>query len=184
MRVTGGVLGGRRLRAPRGEATRPTADKVRQALFNVLGDVSGLSVADLYAGSGALAIEALSRGAAHAVCVERAPTAAAVLRDNLRDLALTGRATLLSLPVERAAPALLERGPYDLVLCDPPWTELDRAIATLGRLPWAELLAAGGHLLLEHPARGPEPKLAPLTATSCRNWGDTAVTWWERDAPR
>src|SRR5580704_10651585 len=86
MRVIAGTLGGRRLRAPAGRATRPTSDRVREALFSMLGEIDGARVLDLFAGSGALGIEALSRGAAHAVFVERDAGAAAVLRENLRAL--------------------------------------------------------------------------------------------------
>ena len=90
MRVVAGEFGGRRLRAPRGAGTRPTADRVREALFSMLGDVSGARVLDLYAGSGALGIEALSRGAASAVFVERDAQAAATIRRNLDELGTEG----------------------------------------------------------------------------------------------
>src|ERR1700726_1544694 len=86
MRVIGGVYGGRALVAPRGQAARPTSDRVREALFSILGDLGGLRVLDLFAGSGALAIEALSRGAAEATLVDSSPAARAAIRRNLRTL--------------------------------------------------------------------------------------------------
>src|SRR5205085_1825654 len=88
MRVVAGRLGGRRLAAPKGAATRPTADRVREAIFSVLGDVTDLTVLDLFAGSGALGIEAVSRGAAQATFVERARPALAALRTNLDALGI------------------------------------------------------------------------------------------------
>src|SRR3954467_11479649 len=91
MRVVAGAYKGRRLHAPRGRRTRPTADRVREALFSVLGDVSGLRVLDLFAGSGALGIEALSRGAASAGFVERAPAAVKALAGNLASLGIEAR---------------------------------------------------------------------------------------------
>ena len=119
MRVVAGELGGRRLKAPPGAGTRPTADKVREALFSILGDVSGLRVLDLFAGSGALGIEALSRGAAEAVFVDKADRAVEAIRGNLAALGL-------SAPVVRGdalsflASASDARG-YGLVLIDPPY---------------------------------------------------------------
>ncbi|MDX1648853.1 MAG: RsmD family RNA methyltransferase, partial [Myxococcota bacterium] len=92
MRVTGGELAGRRLRTPRGASVRPTADRVRESLFGRLGPLDGCRVLDLYAGSGALGIEALSRGAAHALFVDRAAACPAGIRRNLEALGLGGRA--------------------------------------------------------------------------------------------
>src|SRR5947207_548827 len=93
MRVVGGMAGGRRLRSPAGRSIRPTSDRVREAVFNVLtslGEVEGATVVDLFAGTGALGIEALSRGAAHATFVDRDPVAVATIRDNLAAVGLAG----------------------------------------------------------------------------------------------
>src|SRR5262249_36636856 len=105
MRVIAGHLGGRRLSAPRGLATRPTSDRVREALFSALGDVGGATVLDLYAGTGALGIEALSRGAAGATFVENARPALAALRGNLAALGLEEQARVIAQPVARSAAA-------------------------------------------------------------------------------
>src|SRR5262249_11647223 len=123
-RVIAGELGGRVLKVPRGMATRPTGAKVREALFNVLADVSGAKVLDLYAGSGALAIEALSRGAELAVLVEHDRAALACIRDNVAALGLAARTEVVPLRLPRGLTRALARGPFDLVLCDPPWADL------------------------------------------------------------
>ena len=128
MRVVGGRLGGRTLYAPRGRATRPTPEKVREALFSILGDVEGMDVLDLFAGSGALAIEALSRGAARATLVDSAAAAHDAIRRNLESLELTAevrRQTAASF-LARASEAMAQ---YDLVFLDPPY----RQATVLGR---------------------------------------------------
>lgn len=177
MRVIAGALRGRTLGAPAGSATRPTGARVKEALFSILGDVSGFAVLDLYAGSGALAIEALSRGARAAVLVESARPALAVLRQNLKSLGLEGSATVLPVRVEGALRELLRLGPFDLVLCDPPWKDVAAARNALEALATAGVLAAGACVVLEHAAKDPPP--APEGSRLCvvdeRRWGDTAV---------
>lgn len=176
MRVTGGRLGGRVLRAPRGNATRPTTDRVREALFQILGDLTDLRVADLYAGTGALGIEALSRDARWVTFVESSRGAAKVLMDNLRSLELGGLSAVVVAPLERSAAALREHGPYDLVFADPPWAELDHAVRTLLRL--IPSFGPDARLVIEHSARDelPLPAGFPLVLTDRRQWGDTAVS--------
>lgn len=124
MRVIAGTAGGRRLRGPEGDATRPTPDKVREAVFNMLssqGVVDGARVADLYAGSGALGIEAISRGADHVWFVESDRGAVRVIEDNLDTLGFVDRATVVRADVDTAVPGSL--GPdLDLVVADPPYT--------------------------------------------------------------
>ncbi len=127
MRVIAGDLRGRRLRAPAGGTLRPTSDRVREAVFDMLyslGGVGGLLVADLFAGTGALGIEALSRGAASVTFVERDPTAVATVRDNLSSVGLTGTgaggdATVIRADVDAWVATTASR--FDLVLCDPPY---------------------------------------------------------------
>jgi 16S rRNA (guanine966-N2)-methyltransferase len=132
MRVVAGEFRGRRLAAPPGRGTRPTADRVREALFSMLGDVSGLKVLDLFAGSGALGIEALSRGAASATFVESDSRAAAVVSRNLADLGAEGAVR------RQDALAFLAsaEGRFDLVLADPPYDAAPRLAGPLAeRLP-------------------------------------------------
>src|SRR5438105_2415322 len=120
MRIVGGTLGGRVLRAPPGAATRPTSEKVREALFNILGSVEGDHVLDLFAGSGGVGIEALSRGAAHATFVDSSRVALGVVRRNLTELALLDRATMLSID-SLAAAARTPVSPFRFVFIDPPY---------------------------------------------------------------
>ena len=186
MRVVAGVLRSRTLRAPRGDATRPTTDRVRESLFAVLGDVHGAVVLDLYAGSGALAIEALSRGAATAVCVESARAAVQTIRDNARDLGLQQRLHVVARRVAECGPALGAHAPFTLVFADPPWAMVPdgiapREVATLLAAPGR--LAEGATIVLEHAARDASPALAGLVEIDARRWGDTAVTIYQR-APR
>ncbi|WP_437876060.1 16S rRNA (guanine(966)-N(2))-methyltransferase RsmD [Sorangium sp. So ce513] len=181
MRVIAGRLGGRRLAAPRGEGTRPTADRVREALFSSLGDVTGALVCDLYAGTGALGIEALSRGARRAVFVENGRPALATLRENLAALGLDEAARVVPLPVERALDLLRDEGPFDLALLDPPYATLARAAAAAARLAGPlGLLAPAGRLVLEHARRDPSPEIPGLTCAAVRTYGDTAVSFYTR----
>ena len=182
MRVVAGRLRGRGLNAPAGDATRPTGARVKEALFSILGDVSGARVLDLYAGSGALGIEALSRGAAAGVFVESARPALACLRENLTKLGLDELATTLPVRVESAAAQLKRHGPFQLTLCDPPWRDVKAARAVLEALASAGLFAPGSRIVLEHGAKDPPP--APEGTTLLRmcderRWGDTAVAIFE-----
>jgi 16S rRNA (guanine966-N2)-methyltransferase len=177
VRVIAGTLKGHKLDAPRGMDTRPTAARVREALFSMLGDVSGDSVLDLYAGSGALGIEALSRGARTATFVESSRAALTCLRANLRALGLEARSHVLPLKAERCVNALAASGPFDLVFCDPPWGEVAQALGVLLRLGEGDFLSGTARVLLEHAARDPLEPLndGPLALSGSRRWGDTAV---------
>lgn len=152
MRIVGGALARRTIEAPKGSRTRPTTDRVREALFNLIGaraDVSGARVLDLFAGSGALGLEALSRGAAHATFVERHGPTLAVARRNAEALGVAERAAFVRtdvLAVLRRPPA----APADLVLADPPY-DLD-ALPDLPALVRPHL-APDGLLALEHDPR-------------------------------
>lgn len=181
MRVTGGELAGRRLKAP-ARGVRPTADRVRESVFMILTSrLPGARVLDLYAGSGALGMEALSRGAEHCLFVEERPEAARILQANLDALALTGRATVAILPVERwLARAGSGHRPFDLVLVDPPYDapgigDVLAAIAQQG------LIAPGGVLVWEHDRRSP-PAPAGFDPIDERRYGDTAVTFLAPDS--
>lgn len=168
MRVVAGKFGGRRLAAPPGRGTRPTADRVREALFSMLGDVSGAHVLDLFAGSGALGIEALSRGAASAAFVESDARAAAVVRRNLDSLGL--RAEVRRQDALRFLAAA--EGSFDLVLADPPYDSASRIAGPLAeRLPG--VLAEGGRIVTESDKR--IPLELPFRLLRERTYGDIRI---------
>ena len=180
MRIVGGALGGRVLRAPRGSATRPTSEKVREAMFAILPDVTGAHVLDLFAGSGALGIEALSRGAAHATFFDSGRPALEALRGNLRTLGLDARATV----VAGDAPALAARHvparPWELVLVDPPYAS-DLAVRAVSAIPPARL-ADGAVIVIEHDRRNTPPDaIGSLLRTDQRRYGDTLVSFYRAE---
>jgi 16S rRNA (guanine966-N2)-methyltransferase len=132
-RVIAGTAGGRRISVPAGRDTRPTSDRAREGLFatvhSVLGDLTGLRVADLFAGSGAVGLEALSRGAAHVLLVESSPRAVRAIRDNVESLGLAGAE-----PIADRVERVLRRPPpepYDLIFADPPYAVTDEAVTRL-----------------------------------------------------
>jgi 16S rRNA (guanine(966)-N(2))-methyltransferase RsmD len=176
--VIAGRFGGRVLETPAGRATRPTGARVRGAWFNILHDVSGARVLDLYAGSGALALEALSRGAARAVLVEHDRAALASIETNVAALAVAERAVVISQRLPRALASLATTGPFDLVFCDPPWAELDQACGVLGEVVSRALLAPGARVSLEHAAKDESPAISGLVRHDQRAWGDTAVSFY------
>jgi 16S rRNA (guanine966-N2)-methyltransferase len=171
MRVVGGELRGRRLAAPpgRSRAVRPTADRVREALFSILGNApEEASVLDLFCGTGALAIEALSRGAARAVLVDSDPRLA---RRNVGDLGLGGRAEV----VRADAVRFLRRGGerFELIFCDPPYNIADRVEGDLDSLIPSRL-ERGGRLIVESSARRPL-ELAALPLALERRYGEALI---------
>jgi 16S rRNA (guanine966-N2)-methyltransferase len=177
MRVIAGELGGRRLRSARGAQTRPTAARVREALFSMLGALEGARVLDLFAGSGALGIEALSRGAARATFVERAPGALAALRANVAALGLEERCEIRATD---ALAALRSSGQYDLVFIDPPYAEAAELAGALSReLP--AVLAGGARVVTESDRRSPLALALPLVRE--RRYGDTMIRIHETSEP-
>jgi 16S rRNA (guanine966-N2)-methyltransferase len=146
-----------------------------------LADVREARVLDLYAGSGALGLEALSRGAESAVFVEASRPAQRAIQDNIAALGVAERASVLPLRAEVSLNALRRYAPFSLVFADPPWADAQPAFAVLVRLVGASLLGPAARLVLEHAARGaPEiPESSPLRPVDTRRWGDTAVTIFE-----
>lgn len=171
LRVIAGRFGGRRLSAPAGAATRPTSDRVREALFSILGDLEGARVLDLFAGSGALGIEALSRGAATVTFVDDAERAVRAVQGNLRALGVSGDVRRAD-AVRFLRNAARDARQYDLVLLDPPY----RDAAALGRAldeALATVLAPGGRVVAESDRRHPLPLSLPLIDE--RRYGDTLI---------
>ncbi|MEX0835649.1 MAG: 16S rRNA (guanine(966)-N(2))-methyltransferase RsmD [Nitriliruptor sp.] len=175
MRVIAGAAKGRRLVAPKGDRTRPTADRVKESWFSSLQAVlPGARVLDLYAGSGGLGLEALSRGAAAVTFVENDRRALAALRTNLEAVGLPG-ATVLGRDVHAALVEELMDAPFDLVVADPPYAttedELARVLAAL-----VPQLAPGAIVTLERGRREPAPVWpSPLRAEDARRYGDTTL---------
>lgn len=174
MRVVAGSARGRRLLAPEGRDTRPTADRVREATFNALGSldvIDGASVVDLFAGSGALGIEALSRGAAHCTFVEQSRAAVAIIRQNLATTQLADRATVVTADVRGWLVGVAPERHLDLALVDPPYAFAD----------WPELLASiPAPLVVVESNRdiAPPPGWATLRS---RRYGTTVTTFLERE---
>lgn len=178
MRIISGKFRGRRLECPK-LVTRPTLDRVREALFSILGDVSGLCVVDLYAGSGALGLEALSRGARHVTLVEADRGAARVIRENVAGWGVETQLRVLESSVERARAQLRSIQPIDLVLADPPWKIAQEAALEVARAVHG-LLAPEARLVLGHAAREQLqlPADSGLRVVSCRTWGDSALSFF------
>jgi 16S rRNA (guanine966-N2)-methyltransferase len=177
LRVVAGELGGRRLHSPprRSAAVRPASDRVREALFSILGDVEGAQALDLFCGTGALGIEALSRGAARATLVD---THTALVRKNVAELGVGGQCEI----VRADARAFLRRGrrKFDLVFCDPPYRLADRLEGDLDELI-PQRLAPGGRLIVEGATRRPPGLSLPVVTE--RRYGDTLVTVYEEGSP-
>lgn len=183
MRIVGGTLKGRKFEAPKGEGTRPTSDRVREAvmssLVNRLGsDLGGGVVLDLFAGSGALAFEALSRGASRAVLVEKDRAAIKVLQDNIKTLGLAERAVLFEGDAIAIAPGRFAKsGPFTLLFIDPPYRiDSKRVVNRLVSLGTAGALADGCAVAWEHSAGGAVPEPEGFAQERTYRYGDTAVT--------
>ena len=185
MRVVAGKWGGRTVRAPRGTSVRPTTDRVREAVFAILGDdVEGSVVLDLFAGTGAMAIEALSRGAAGAVLVESSPAALAALRANLASLEAVN-AVCLPLDYRVAVRRLSAKGrAFDLVFLDPPYGKGLVGLSA-GLLSHAGVLAPGAVVVAERAFRDPvETVPAEWRQRAERRYGDTRITLYDIPGPR
>ncbi len=176
MRVIAGRYSGRRLSAPKGRSTRPTSDRVREALFAMLGDVQGARVLDLFAGTGALGIEALSRGARRAVFVERDRRAIEAIEANVARLGLSGEQALIrredflgALKVARK-----RKETYDLILIDPPYGRVGEVGPRL-QAGLQALLAPGARVVIESDRRAPLGLGPGLAIEKERTYGDTTI---------
>ena len=180
MRVTGGELRGRRIRVPRSSVVRPTADRVREALFTRLGDLDGVRALDLFGGSGALGIEALSRGAARVVFIERSAPVAAALHANLVELGALTRAQVVrgdAAGVVRRFAATGER--FDLALLDPPYGEPETAHRALRALATSGILAPRATVVVEASRRHPPRPVEGFVVVDERRYGDTVIHRFE-----
>lgn len=182
MRVIAGRFKGRTLAAPTRAGLRPTSDRLRETLFNILAPrLPGARLLDAYAGTGAVGIEALSRGASHVVFVERDRQALALIQENVRRCHVTERYTIVSRDAREASadPALL---PFDIVFLDPPYDlpDRDRALDAV-----SGLVAPGGLLVFEHAARRDVPRAAGrLVQRRQVRAGDSMLTFYEENGKR
>jgi len=179
MRVIGGVARGRRLQAPADRDIRPTLDRVREALFNILAaQVPGARFLDLFAGTGAIGIEALSRGAAEVVFVDAERSALDLVRANLRATGLEGRVQALQFRLPEGLGKI--HGPFEIIYADPPhaWGDFSGLLAAVGS---AGLLAPDGVFVLEHSRRTEAPEHGPgLARYRQARYGETILSFYER----
>jgi 16S rRNA (guanine966-N2)-methyltransferase len=179
--VISGTLRGRRLIAPGGRSTRPTADRIKESVFNILaGCLADRRVLDLYAGTGALGIEALSRGAASAIFIDQAKIALAALRRNIETLKLEDRTRILRWNILNNLNCLAaDYQQIDLVFMDPPY-EVDAVAPTLTALVACDALAPGARVVIEHSVRETiTPPLDGLRLSDQRQFGKTLVSFME-----
>ncbi len=185
MRVISGSASGVSLRAPKGDLTRPTTDRVRSSIFSILGDrVKAASVLDLFAGSGTLGIECLSRGATSAVFVEARKEACTCIEDNLRRAGLaTGRVVRQSVEAFLSGQAQLGTSRYDLVFADPPYAtrpgDTDFGAALIASVDLPKILATNGVLILEAPRDTPDPQSPVWELVEARNYGTNMIQFFQ-----
>jgi 16S rRNA (guanine(966)-N(2))-methyltransferase RsmD len=176
MRIIAGTHKGRSLKTPKWAGLRPTSDKLRETLFNILAPrIAGVRVLDVFAGTGAVALEALSRGAAAATCIESDRRAAALIGENAARCGESERCVIIRDSVERALQRPLAGGPFDIIVLDPPYDYewLEAAVRDAGAQR-----AEGGIVILEHAARVTPPAPSGLTLTRTVKSGDSALTFY------
>ncbi|HEY0534977.1 MAG TPA: 16S rRNA (guanine(966)-N(2))-methyltransferase RsmD [Actinoplanes sp.] len=183
-RIIAGAHGGRRLAAPAGATTRPTSDRVREAFFSALESMTDLSearFADLFAGSGAIGLEAISRGAAYALLVESDARAARVIRDNIVALRVGAAARLVTGKVAQVVAAPPDAGPYDIVFADPPYAVTDAELSEMQEMLLANgWLAPDAVVIVERATRGGALTWVDgITAERSRRYGETTL-WYGR----
>lgn len=178
IRVISGEFGGRKIEAPDGERTHPMGERIRNALFNkIIDDIPGAEVLDAFAGTGALGIEALSRGAHTATFIEKDRVAQNVIAQNIATLGLEDRATL----VRTTTLNWLETSggrEFDLILVDPPYHDMQ--LSTVEQL--MGLLKPGALMVLSHPGRSESPTKPGVVVVDNRSYGDATLTFYRRDA--
>jgi 16S rRNA (guanine966-N2)-methyltransferase len=179
MRIIAGKAKGRRLVSPRGKKVRPTADRVKESLFNVLGPRwKGVRVLDLFSGTGNLGLEAISRGAQEVVFVEKSRTALEALRTNISICGFETKCAVLAMPVSQALARVRQRGEsFELILADPPYGKAWVA-KTIREILANGVLAPGGIIVMEHaPRESPPPAMGELVILNQRAYGDTLVSF-------
>lgn len=174
MRIIAGSLGGRIFSSPHSHATHPMSDRVRGALFNALGDIAGLTVLDAFAGSGALAFEAVSRGARLAVAIDNDKSAQRTIAENITALGIRQRVKLIRSAAGAWLATAVEDQRFDIVLCDPPYQDLQ--VATLERL--AHRVSPEGIMVLSWPGREAPPVFVGLNLVLQKSYGDAQLLFY------
>ena len=186
MRITGGQVKGRIIASPKGMDIRPTSDRVREAIFNLIGqDLSGLKVLDLFAGTGSLGIESLSRGIQHAVFVDNSQQAIKLIRKNLATCGFEDSGTVLKRDLKKSAtlnhPVLQQR--FDLLFLDPPYRQ-NMLIPLLEKISTAEILSKGSRVVVELSKKEILPSsFGNLKTAGSRRYGDTMITIYAHEVP-
>ena len=179
MRIIAGTYRGRRLRAPRGHSVRPTADRLREAIFNIIGaDIRGQTIVDIFAGTGAMGIEALSRGADHAVFIDKFPWALECVRANIEPLAISSRWDIIRWDAAQNLSCLATCAHrFDYAFLDPPYNQ-GLASRALAHLAACGAMSAGGQIVLEHAlTERIDPRQTQMTLWDQRRYGKTLVTF-------
>ncbi len=174
MRIIAGNLGGRTFNSPQGRRTHPMSERVRGALFNVLGGIEGLRVLDAFAGSGALSFEAISRGAAQAIAIDFDKSAQTAITSNIAALGLSEQVKLIKASVSSWLSTTDEK--FDIILCDPPYDALQPAL--LSKL--GERVAEGGLLALSWPGDQYPPEFQGLTRIRQNSYGDAQLVFYRK----
>ena len=173
VRLISGKFGGRSIACPRGGRTHPMGERIRGALFNMLGDLSEFVVLDAFAGSGALGLETLSRGAARVVFIERDKTAQTVIIENITTLGVSTQAKLIATSVAQWD-AALNSPQFDLIFADPPYHDLQ--LSTVARL--VKYLKPNGLMVLSYPGREQAPTVNGVVVVDNRSYGDAALAFY------
>jgi 16S rRNA (guanine966-N2)-methyltransferase len=179
VRIVAGKYKNRRLQTPK-EGTRPTLERVREALFSILGNIEGYKVVDFYSGSGALGLEALSRGAREVLLVESDRQAAELIRKNVAHIGAGDAARVIEQRVEDSRKTLERNAPIDLVLADPPWAISAVALDVIPRVVRG-LLSEDAWLVIGHPSKETltPAESSPLVLEDRRDWGDSALSFFQ-----
>lgn len=184
MRVIAGLAKGRTLISPKKDSIRPVLDQVKEAVFNILYYIEGLSVLDLFAGTGAVGIEALSRGAAHAVFVDHDEEAVKLIRKNLERCGFERQGKVLPMTVGKAINILSKKGEaFDLIFVDPPYLR-HFVVKTLRKLAKSPLCGSQTQIIVEHHPKETIPEMEGLILTDQRKYGQTLVSFLSRHSER
>ncbi len=184
MRVISGTEKGRKLVTPKSHNIRPALDKVKGAIFNILFDVQGLNVLDLFAGTGAVGIEALSRGAAHATFVDMSNEALTIINKNIELCGFGDRSKIFPKPVNVAVEYLGKHNEkFDLIFVDPPYLK-DLVNPTIEKIAKTGILSNNGRIIVEHDPKEPITEISGLALTDTRKYGQTLVSFLSREILR